>query len=153
MPKIRWDVDHSTDTHTGYHVDHANGKLTRVTVQDPSALIKKNKFRRAHDNTAQRRRTGQMFEIADVPNAIYLLWKEKHGCDMLNKDDFRKMMSLIHSQDYAPSVKVTDGNYMQGGTRQHFVGARDRASHPLASNRAQSQGATGGLVDTGAWRL
>ncbi len=151
MPKIRWDAPDEDGRMHGYHVDHANGQITMVQVQDPRAIIRRNKLRRANDNTDARRRSGQLYEIADIPNSIVLEWKAKYGVDMMNKDHFRQVLELIHSREYAPSVKLVEGDMRQHATRNHFAGSRDRSTHPLASNRA-GMATSGGLVDTNAWR-
>ena len=120
--------------------------------QDSSAVINQNKWRRKHVKNESLRRSGKFFEIANISNGIYLMWKDMYGVDVLNKDHFPAVMQLIHSQDWSASVKVVDGNFMKAPVKQHFAGARSRSTHPLASNRATRNGGSGGLIDTGSWR-
>ncbi len=149
--QIRWDENDGSGVDVGYHVDHATDQLTVVHSQPVDKIIRENQFRRRTEDNSARRRSGLLYEIANIPDIIVLQWKAKYGVDVMNKAHMPWVLRLIASREYNAAVAVTDGNFMQAPERTTFIGARDRASHPLASNRAKMSGA-GGLIDTGAWR-
>ncbi len=148
---IRWDENDGSGVDTGFDVDHASGLITVVNSQPVAKIIKQNQFRRSTEDNSERRRSGLLYEIANIPNIMAMRWKVLYGVDIMNKSHMPWVLRLIASREYNSAVAVTDGNFTQSPERTHFIGSRDRASHPLASNRAKASGA-GGLIDSGAWR-
>lgn len=153
MPNIRWDRNDGSGLNVGFLPDHATGQLHVVHNQSSaviSAILSNNAFRRNTEDNSARRRSGKLFQLAEVPNGIVMEWLVKYGVDINNVDHWPQVMQLIHSRDYA-SVKVAEGNYLRRPVQSHFCGSRDRANHPLASNRARFDRATGGIIKAGVF--
>lgn len=146
MPDIRWEPYDGGGMNVGFHVDPADNTVTTVYQQPMDRIIAENKFRRLHEDNSARRRSGALYEIANIPVWMIQMWRNKHGVDIHDPDHFPAILQLIQSQEYAPSVMVCEGSFASKPKRTFFTGARDSASHPLASNRAQR---SGGLIARG----
>ncbi len=141
--KPRWENDGSA-LNVGYVPDHTTGELTVVHSQDINPIVQNNQLRRSTEDNSKRRRSGEFFQIAEIPLGIVMRWKTLHGVDIDDPNDWPAVMQLIQSREYNQTVAVTDGNYTKAPVRKHFTGAGTRASHPLGVGSGR-----GGLVKQG----
>lgn len=154
MPKIRWEPRDGSGMDVGFHLDHAENKLTVVHRQpavDVAKIVKQNQWRRNNVDSSALRRSGQFLEVANIPNGIVMEWMKLYGVDALNKDHIPAVVALCNSPEWRDAVSCVDFNYAKRAKTTHFTGSRDRSSHPLASNLSY-RNTTGGIIDSGAWR-
>jgi hypothetical protein len=116
---------------------------------DLDKIIRDNHLMRTTVDQSAARRAGLLYMIANIPNGIVMEWLVKYGVDMNCQAHWPRVMQLIASHEYNRSVATVDGTFHHTPVRRTFIGARDRASHPLASNRAQS--GPGGLIKAGVF--
>lgn len=141
MRGIRWEPYDGGGLNLGFHVDEVDGTVTAVYDQPMERIIRENQFRRRHEDNSVRRRSGKLYEIANIPYKIAMYWKTHLGVDIMDQGDFPKVLQLIQSPEWAEAVMVCQGSFAQRPKRQFFTGPRDQVSHPLGSNRARLGGA------------
>lgn len=139
MSGIRWEPDPGQGMNLGFSTDAVTGDVTAVYQQPMDRIFAENKFRQRNEDNSARRRSGDLYEIANIPVWIVQYWKTVLGVDIHNPDDFPRILQLIQSQDWAPSVMVVDDgmNFSCKPKREYFTGPRDSSAHPLGSGRAK----------------
>lgn len=139
---IQWEYDGGA-MNIGYSFDEADG-LMRVHYHQPiDRIVAENRHRRLHEDNSAQRRSGKLYEIANIPMSIIAHWRNVLGVDINNPDDFPKILQLVQSPEWCDAVMVCQGSFKAKPRVEYFTGARDRAPHPLASNRARIGGAIG----------
>ncbi len=123
----------------GFNTDAVTGDVTVVYHQPMERIISENQFRQRNEDNSARRRAGELYEIANIPNWMAQMWKIVHGVDIHDADHFPAVLQLIQSQEYAPSVMVVDDgmSFSCKPKRDYFTGPKDSRSHPLGSGRAR----------------
>jgi hypothetical protein len=149
MSSTPWEYDGVGGLNNKYHHDPTSNQVTIQYSQPVNAIIRNNQLRRKTENNSARRRSGELFQIAEIPVGIIHMWKVKHGVDIHNRDHWQGVKQLIASREYNAAVGVTDGEYLTAPVKQHFIGQRNSASHPLGSNRAGT--GRGPLVKSGVF--
>lgn len=150
MAGILWENDGS-GVDVGYHYDQATGAFTVCHSQDVSHIAANNTRRRLTEDNSARRRSGDLYQIAEIGNGTLMEWKVKYGVDVNNEDHWPAVMRLIHSREYREQVMVTEGNFVrrgEGQERKFFTGSLDSSSHPLSSNRSRKYG---GIIASGSF--
>jgi hypothetical protein len=92
MNKKLIDYDPTTRTSTWHYYDHATGETHIETVQDTQNTIDINK---AVANSGLNQKKGDMWWFARIPNGVIMKLKKEHGLDIFNKDDLKKVETLI----------------------------------------------------------
>lgn len=154
MPAIRWEKRDGSGLDVGFHLDHASNRLTVIHSQpaaDVAKIIKQNQYRRKYVDSSAQRRSGKMWEVANIPNGIVMEWMKLYGVNAMDKEHLPAVVALCSSPEWRDAVAVTDFDFSQSPGRTTFAGPIDRANHPLASNRSYKHRG-GGIIDSGAWR-
>lgn len=149
--KIRWDEADGSGVNVGFHLDEASNRITVLHSQPIDAIVKQNHWRRQNEDNTRLRKSGALYEVADVPNIIAMEWMKLYGVNIMDKDHMPAVLALIDSPEWHDAVATTNLKVSRRAPRKHLTGVRDRANHPLASNRSY-QHTSGGLIDSGAWR-
>ena len=97
-------LDYDPLTKESVYVDYlGDGVMELYHEQDTRAIIEQNKARQA-DKTKfkrqMRKKGGDVWHYATIPNIVILKWKKELGVDLFNKNDEKKVMSLLNSPDY-----------------------------------------------------
>ena len=75
-------------------------KFRIVHEQDVTGIIDGNK-RLANDEMYSRKHLkNDMLHYATIPNVVALKWKQEHGVDIFEKNDRKKVFSLLNSPEY-----------------------------------------------------
>ncbi len=149
MGQIQWEHQ-GGGFHQGVHHDEASGQFTLCFHHDDSFISAVNRHRRLTEDNSARRRSGKLFQVAEVSNGTIMEWKHMHGVDVFNEDHWPGVMRLIHSQQYRDKVMVTESNCVRSNEsveRKYFTGSLDQSSHPLSSTRRKF----GGVIASGSF--
>lgn len=107
MSKKLIEYDPLTKTQTWHEYDHASKKTRIATIQDCESIVEHNKKLINTPEYASHGKKQCFFHIGRVPNAVIIEWKEKHGVDVFNKDDLKKVERLLMSNEYK-YLRTTD---------------------------------------------
>lgn len=87
-----------TDLRNRFHW-HNDGKFSIETYQDVRPYLERNK-RRVNDFQRMQKVT-DMRMTADIPEWIVILWKQKLGIDVFNKDHERAWKKLLNDPEWS----------------------------------------------------
>ena len=152
MSQISWEGIGGSGLSIGLQHDTANETVSILHHQsgaDIDKIIRDNHLMRTTVDQSAARRAGLLYQIANIPNGLLMEWLVKYGADINCRAHWPRILQLIASNEYNRAVATVDGTFMKDPVRSTFIGARDRASHPLASNLAQR--GPGGLIKAGVF--
>lgn len=90
------------------HSDHMAGKVHIQHVQDVEPHLKYAAALRSRDNpNSLERGEGNFRHVAHIPDILIQIWR-KQGVDVMNKQDWPKVVALLNDIDYQ-KVKTIDG--------------------------------------------
>jgi Mor family transcriptional regulator len=97
-------LDYDPLTKESVYVDYlGDGVVELYHEQDCSQIIEQNKSRQA-DKTKfarqMRKKGGDVWHYASVPNIVIMEWKKKLNVDLFNRNDEKKVLQLLNSPDY-----------------------------------------------------
>lgn len=82
-----------------FSYNHTDDTFTIAHKQDCTAIIEDNKRAMIEaDHRAQMQ--GDFIHYARVPNIVQMNWWKDHGVAMWDRNDKKKVMSLLNSKDY-----------------------------------------------------
>ena len=101
------DFDPITRIKTEFEYDHSQDKFVVKRSQDVDAILEDNKLAQLDVDSHRKQSKNDWSLYARVPNILIEKWLTEHGVDFFNPDHWQKVMRLINSPDYAPTVKRT----------------------------------------------
>jgi len=78
-----------------FHYDDATDKITIETVDDVEPVLDANK--RSYN---EGRKSTDFRRIATIPPVVQLLWMEKYGVDLTNKDHLPAVKRLLNDPEW-----------------------------------------------------
>lgn len=153
MSKIYWEPSGFNISH-GYHFDEGTDQFTFCYRHDDRWLSQDNRNRRRNEfGTAEndrRRRSGELYQFAEVSNGTVMEWRHVYGVDVFNEDHWPAVMRLVHSMEYRDKVMVTEGSFLDSNASQakkYFLGGHTAETHPLSTTRKKYRG----IIASGAF--
>ncbi len=145
MAKILWqDPGSSTSLANGLSVDPVTGDVTVVYRQDVNRILELNQIRRNEAVNLKRRRSGEMYQVAEIPLVTVMMWKDELGVDIHNADHWQSVRELLHDPEWR-GVRVEETRFLDRPKRSYVPLAQPRL-HPLGKRSPQILNATGGLL-------
>lgn len=93
--------DYDADTHQTefFHYDESAHTFSIETVQDVTAILESNK--KAANNGDGYTASREMKHEASIPLGVVMLWKEKYGVDVFDKNHEAGVKRLLNSSEWA----------------------------------------------------
>lgn len=145
MSQIIWqDPGGASSLANGISIDPVTGAVTVVYRQDVNRILDLNQIRRNQEIDHKRRKSGQLYQVAEIPLVTVMLWKEKFGVDIHNADHWGAVRELLHDPEWK-GLRVEETRFLERPKRSYVPRAQP-GLHPLGKRAPTILNAAGGLL-------